>query len=196
MMPVIRRRVHALYRCFTHRHRTIVISPTEGTVFHPLKRGAPVDGHGVSPTFSCGWARCFTHRRHGVSPTGNHRKPNNGAGLQKRNARARFLTLRKAFNASGGGKSHSGRKKERPLAAYGAGRKPPRRGACRSPCPSLRLAGSTPSGDVVPHCLRHRLPLYFYSTGEGYREMAQNRFLMPRNRFPLPEPFACAVGQI
>ena len=35
MMPVIQRRVHALYRCFTHRHRIIVISPTEGTVFHP-----------------------------------------------------------------------------------------------------------------------------------------------------------------
>ena len=36
-----------------------------------------------------------------------------------------------------------------------------RRGACRSPCPqSLRsLAGSTPSGDCVPQCLRHRLPL-------------------------------------
>ena len=61
MMLVIRRRVHALYRCFTHRHRTIVISPTEGTVFHPLKGAClwmgtvfhppfPVDGHGVSPT--------------------------------------------------------------------------------------------------------------------------------------------------
>ena len=44
-------------------------------------------------------------------------------------------------------------KKERPLAAFGAGRKHLRRGACRSPCPRLRLAGSTPSGDFVPHCL-------------------------------------------
>ena len=35
-----------------------------------------------------------------------------------------------------------------------------RRGPCWSPCPRLRLAGSTPSGDVVPHCLRHWLPLF------------------------------------
>ena len=68
---------------------------------------------------------------------------------------------------------------ERPLAASGTGRNHPRRGACRFPCPSLRLAGSTPFGDYVPHCLRHRLPLYFHSTEKGHREMAQNRFLMP-----------------
>ena len=44
---------------------------------------------------------------------------------------------------------------------------PPRRGPCWSPCPRLRLAGSTPFGDVVPHCLRQRLPLWV-SNGEGF----------------------------
>ena len=57
-----------------------------------------MDGHGVSPTFCCGWTRCFTHRRHGVSPTGPPRRASNGAGLRNRNARARFLTY-KIFNA-------------------------------------------------------------------------------------------------
>ena len=61
--------------------------------------------------------------------------------------------------------------KERPLAAYGAGRKHPRRGACRSPYPqSLRsLAGSTPSGDCVPQCLRHRLPLSVWQWGRFFK---------------------------
>ena len=44
---------------------------------------------------------------------------------------------------------------------------PPRRGPCWSPCPRLRLAGSTPFGDVVPHCLRQRLPLWV-SNGGGF----------------------------
>jgi hypothetical protein len=33
-----------------------------------------------------------------------------------------------------------------------------RRGPCWSPCPRLRLAGSTPSGDFVPHCLAAAAP--------------------------------------
>jgi hypothetical protein len=33
-----------------------------------------------------------------------------------------------------------------------------RRGPCWSPCPRLRLAGSTPSGDDVPHCLTAAAP--------------------------------------
>ena len=49
--------------------------------------------------------------------------------------------------------------------------RPPRRGPCRSPCPRLRLAGSTPFGDVVPHCLRQRLPL-LASNGEGFSKRA------------------------
>ena len=51
---------------------------------------------------------------------------------------------------------------------------PPRRGPCWSPCPRLRLAGSTPFGDVVPHCLRQRLPLWV-SKEEGFfkRALAQ-----------------------
>ena len=121
-----------------------------GTVFHPP---FPVDGHGVSPTGGTVF--------HPPEPTENSIM----ALVCKTVTRARaFLTLKKAFNASGGGKPNSGRKKERPLAAYGAGRNHPRRGACRSPCPSLRLAGSTPFGDYVPPCLRHRLPLDFHST--------------------------------
>ena len=46
-----------------------------------------------------------------------------------------------------------------------------RRGPCWSPCPRLRLAGSTPSGDVVPHCLRQRLPFLWFSS-EGFFEKA------------------------
>lgn len=78
------------YRGFTHQPAiTIGVLPTS--------EAAPVDGHGVSPTFFCGWTRCFTHRRHGVSPTESPSKPSNGAGLRNRNARARFLTI-KIFN--------------------------------------------------------------------------------------------------
>jgi hypothetical protein len=40
--------------------------------------------------------------------------------------------------------------------------KHPRRGPCWSPCPRLRLAGSTPYGDCAPHCLRQRHPLLVY----------------------------------
>jgi hypothetical protein len=43
-MPVIRRRVHAIYRCFTHLKGACLWM---GTVFHPP---FSVDGHGVSPT--------------------------------------------------------------------------------------------------------------------------------------------------
>jgi hypothetical protein len=52
-----------------------------------------------------------------------------------------------------------------------------RRGACRSPCPrALRsLAGSTPFGDNVPHCLRQRLPLFGSPMSKGFckRALAQ-----------------------
>ena len=50
-----------------------------------------------------------------------------------------------------------------------------RRGACRSPCPRLRLAGSTPSGDCVPQCLRHRLPLLVWQRARLFwkRALAQ-----------------------
>ena len=49
---------------------------------------------------------------------------------------------------------------------------PPRRGPCWSPCPqSLRsFAGSTPLGDVVPHCLRQRLPLLVFQRGEFFEK--------------------------
>ena len=49
----------------------------------------------------------------------------------------------------------------------------PRRGPCWSPCPqSLRsFAGSTPFGDVVPHCLRQRLPLLVFQW-DGFFEKA------------------------
>ena len=83
-------------RCFTRRHRGIVISPRRHGA-SPICEACPVDEHGGSPTFACGPARWFTHRRHGGSPTGTPRKASNGAGLQNRNARARFLTL-KIFN--------------------------------------------------------------------------------------------------
>lgn len=68
----------------------IVISPTKG--------GLSVDGHVFSPTFFCGWTRVFTHRAFVISPTEAPRKPSNDAGLQNRNARAQFLTI-KIFNA-------------------------------------------------------------------------------------------------
>ena len=45
-----------------------------------------------------------------------------------------------------------------------------RRGPCWSPCPRLRLAGSTLSGDVVPHCLRQRLPLLVFQRGEAFEK--------------------------
>ena len=48
----------------------------------------------------------------------------------------------------------------------------PRRGPCWSPCPqSLRsFAGSTPLGDVVPHCLRQWLPLLVFQRGEFFEK--------------------------
>ena len=49
-------------RGFTHA--CILVS-----VFHPHGPLKTVDGHGVSPTFACGWTRCFTHGGIGVSPT-------------------------------------------------------------------------------------------------------------------------------
>ena len=45
-----------------------------------------------------------------------------------------------------------------------------RRGAARSPCPRLRLAGSTPSGDCVPQCLRHRLPPFGLTVKQAFLE--------------------------
>ena len=47
-----------------------------------------------------------------------------------------------------------------------------RRGTARSPCPqSLRsFAGSTPSGDFVPHCLRQRLPLSGFPVGRRLKK--------------------------
>jgi hypothetical protein len=33
-----------------------------------------VDGHVISPTFSCGWTRHFTHRPFVISPTAKKRK--------------------------------------------------------------------------------------------------------------------------
>ena len=196
MRPVIRRRVHALYRCFTHHRRTIVILPPEGTVFHPLKGPPlwigtvfhppfPVDRHGVSPTEGTVF--------HPPQPTENPvttRACKTVTRARVFNFKEKLLTPPAVENPT----VEEG--KERPLAAYGAGRNHPRRGACRSPCPSLRLAGSTPFGDLVPPCLRHRLPFCFHSTAGGRQKMAQNLFLMPCGRFPLPESFACAVGQI
>ncbi len=58
------------------------------------------------------------------------------------------------------------------------------------------LAASTPWGDAVPQPRCGWPPPYFHPTKKEGREMAQNRFLMPRGIFPSPEPFACAVGQI
>ena len=81
------RRICATYRCFTHRTKLPRVLPP-----------SLVDGHGVSPTFACGWTRCFTHRWHGVSPTELPCQANNGAGFKNRNARARSLTY-KVFNA-------------------------------------------------------------------------------------------------
>ncbi len=53
-----------------------------------------------------------------------------------------------------------------------------RRGTCCSPCPRERcsLAGSTPLGDAVPHCLRQRLPCWAYQKGRGGR-LGKNSFL-------------------
>ena len=47
-----------------------------------------------------------------------------------------------------------------------------RRGTAGSPCPqSLRsFAGSTPSGDFVPHCLRQRLPLSGFPVGRRLKK--------------------------
>ena len=48
----------------------------------------------------------------------------------------------------------------------------PRLGPCWSPCPqSLRsFAGSTPSGNFVPHCLRQRLPLSGFPVGRRLKK--------------------------
>ena len=64
--------------------------------------------------------------------------------------------------------TRSGRLPRLRRAAHG----PPRRGPCWSPCPqSLRsFAGSTPLGDVVPHCLRQRLPLLVFQRGEFFEK--------------------------
>ena len=180
MMPVIQRHVHALYRCFTHRHRTIVISPTEGTVFHPLKRDVPVDGHGVSPTFSCGWARCFTHRRHGVSPTGTHRKLNNGAGLQKRNARA-FFNFKKSFYRLWRWKTQQRKKEGSPACRL-------RRRAQTSPAGSLPLPLSEPSarridplwGRCPPLPAASAPPLFLFSDEGASRNGPESVFDGPR----------------
>ena len=92
----------------------------------------PVDGHVLSHTRFCGWARTFTHTSYVPLPTRTYPQANSYKASRNRNARA-FLTLRKAFNASGGGKPNSGRRNERPLAAYGAGRKHPPAGTCKVP---------------------------------------------------------------
>ena len=47
-----------------------------------------------------------------------------------------------------------------------------RRGPCWSPCPRLRLAGSTPSGDVVPHCLTAAAPPMSSPVGRGFLKKA------------------------